>query len=52
MGLLVFTKDGQYGVLDFVEMRLDRTSPTGEYFVTLEYWIGDPGVTDFSGAPD
>ena len=44
MGMLVFSQGGRYGVLDFLVVNgLD---------MSIEYWLGDAGVTDFSQAPD
>ena len=43
-GLLVFKQGDQYGVIDFIRINSDDS-------ITIEYWVGDPGVTDFSGAP-
>jgi len=41
MGLLVFRQGEQYGVIDF--KRIGNT-----FELEIEYWLGDPGVTDFS----
>jgi len=44
MGMLVFSQGGRYGVLDFLVVNgVD---------MSIEYWLGDAGVTDFSQAPD
>jgi hypothetical protein len=44
MGLLVFKQNGQYGVIDFLSVE-----PGAE--LSFDYWLADPGVTDFSNAP-
>jgi hypothetical protein len=43
MGLLVFKQGDRYGVIDFVS--IDARG------LTMRYWLGDVGVTDFSMAP-
>ena len=43
MGLLVFKQDGRYGLIDFLSI--------DQFKLTFNYWLGDPGVTDFSNAP-
>ena len=43
-GMLVFTQAGRYGVLDFVNVSGDS--------MTIDWWLGAPGVSDFSQAPD
>ena len=43
-GLLVFQQGSQYGVLRFIDINADAA-------LTVEYWIGDPGITDFRNAP-
>ena len=43
-GMLVFQHGDQYGVLDFLFVDAAKV-------LTVEYWLGDPGVTDFSRAP-
>ena len=43
-GMLVFTQAGRYGVLDFVNV--------SGYSMTINWWLGASGVTDFSQAPD
>ena len=42
MGLLVFRQGEEYGVIDFKRIN--------DYELEIEYWIGDPDVTDFSDA--
>ena len=52
-GMLVFSQAGHYGVLDFVV--IDDSEPwTSEnpWPMTINWWLGNPGVTDFSQAPD
>ena len=44
-GMLVFTQAGRYGVLDFM-------SVSSDYSMTIKWWLGASGVTDFSQAPD
>ena len=44
-GMLVFTQAGRYGVLDFINVSSD-------YNMTIKWWLGASGVTDFSQAPD
>ena len=44
-GMLVFTQAGRYGVLDFI-------SVSSDYNMTIKWWLGASGVTDFSQAPD
>ena len=44
-GMLVFTQAGRYGVLDFM-------SVSSGYSMTIKWWLGASGVTDFSQAPD
>jgi hypothetical protein len=44
MGLLVFKQNGRYGVIDFLSVE-----PGTE--LAFDYWLADPGVTDFSDAP-
>ena len=46
MGLLVYKQGNQYGVIDF--QGIDNSALND---LSIEYWVGDPGVTDFSGAP-
>jgi hypothetical protein len=46
-GLLVFEQNGQYGVLDFENI---ERGAGGAPFLRLQYWIGNPGETDFSRA--
>ena len=43
--LLVYRQGDQYGVIDFVKMEND-----GELLI-INYWVGNPGATDFSKAP-
>ena len=43
-GMLVFTQAGRYGVLDFMSV--------SGYSMTIKWWLGASGVTDFSQAPD
>jgi len=45
-GLLLFSWAGQYGVLDFES--IDETGTT----LTVRYWLANPGVSDFSNAPE
>ena len=43
-GLLVYKQGDQYGVIDFLSVDgMDR--------LDIRFWVGDPGVTDFSRAP-
>ena len=42
-GLLVFKQGDRYGVLQFTNISSNN--------LTLDWWLGDPGVTDFSTAP-
>jgi hypothetical protein len=44
MGMLVFSQGGRHGVLDFLVVNGSDMS--------IEYWLGAVGVTDFSAAPD
>ena len=43
-GMLVFSQGGRYGVLDFVNV--------SGINMTINWWLGASGVTDFSQAPD
>ena len=43
-GLLLFQQGSQYGVLKFTDFDASGT-------VYLEYWLGDPGITNFTNAP-
>lgn len=45
MGLLVFRQGEQYGVIEFQSI-----GPSPDSALTLRYWIGSPGVTNFSNA--
>ena len=52
-GMLVFSQAGHYGVLDFVV--IDDSEPwttENPWPMTINWWLGNPGVTDFSQAPD
>jgi hypothetical protein len=40
-GLLVFKQGGRYGLLDFLSIDASNA-------LHFKYWLGDPGVTDFS----
>ena len=43
-GLLVFKQGNRYGILQFTRVMSD-------YSMVIDWWLGDEGVTDFSGAP-
>lgn len=43
-GILAFKQGNHYGLLDPISM-------DGSGDLTLKWWVGDEGVTDFSGAP-
>ena len=48
-GLMVYRKGTQYGVVEFVNMyNGDSNYPK---YMTIKWWLGTPGVTDFSNAP-
>ena len=47
MGLLVFKYGNQYGVIDFIDI-----DPDNDYSLTFEYWLANPGIVDFSDAPN
>ena len=52
-GMLVFSQAGRYGVLDFVV--IDDSIPWTQatpWTITINWWLGFPGITDFSQAPD
>ena len=44
-GLMLFKQNNRYGVLKFLDM-----PGNGDNRLTVQYWIGDEGVTDFSSA--
>lgn len=47
-GLVVLRVDDRYAVLDFESMDfVDEFNSS----MRVRYWVGDPGVTDFRGAP-
>jgi hypothetical protein len=43
-GLLVFKQGDRYGVIDFLSI-------DGNGRLNIRYWLGNPGVTDFSSTP-
>ena len=43
-GMLVFLQGNLYGVIDPVSIDADGT-------LSIDWWLGEPGVVDFSGAP-
>jgi PGF-pre-PGF domain-containing protein len=48
-GLMVYRKGTQYGVVEFVNMyNGDSNYPK---YMTIKWWLGAPGITDFSNAP-
>ena len=52
-GIHVFSQTGRYGVSDFV--LIDGSKPwiqVTPWILTIDRWLGDSGVTDFSQAPD
>ena len=46
MGLMLFFHNGRYGLLDFRDL-----PGNGDWRLTVDYWVADSGVTDFSMAP-
>ena len=52
-GIHVFSQTGRYEVSDFV--LIDDSKPRIQVtlrILTIDRWLGDSGVTDFSQAPD
>jgi hypothetical protein len=49
-GLLVFQQSGRYGVIEFVRTADGGQTGVLDDLLTLNYWVGSPGVTDFSRA--
>lgn len=43
-GVLVFQQDGRFGVIDFQEIDANNA-------LHIEYWLAEPGVTNFINAP-
>jgi len=50
MGLLVFRQDGRYGVLDLQKVEDGGETGVLDDKVTIKWWLGNPGVTNFSNA--
>jgi hypothetical protein len=50
MGLLVFQQNGRYGVLEFERMTDGGQAGVLDDLLTINYWVGNTGVTNFSNA--